>query len=102
MTLTQNELAARIDGHVVDDLAGHNKIIGGVSDTDVTEFADIPIGELSASKAVRTVTPVGRWPRTRRNSSDVKPPTGPESVSARTRCEKEELTSIPTGRYDTN
>jgi hypothetical protein len=56
---------------VVDDLAGQTRIIGGSSETDVNEFADIPVGAPSPPNAVSTVTPVGRWASTRRYSAAV-------------------------------
>src|SRR3954469_3501991 len=65
MTLTQNDPASRIFGHVDDDFPGQNRISGGSSETDVTEFAAIPTGPV-APVAVTTVTPVGRLPRTSR------------------------------------
>ena len=64
-TLTQKRPESRISGHVVEVFAGQNRIIGGSSDTDVTELADIPAGP-RGPLAVTTVTPVGRWPSTSR------------------------------------
>ena len=44
MMFTQNRPLSRMPGQVVDDLAGQNRISGGSSDTDVTEFAAMPVG----------------------------------------------------------
>src|ERR1700744_4140475 len=71
MKLTQNRPASRIAGQVVDDLAGQTRIIGGSSETEVTEFAAIPVGAPSPPNAVSTVTPVGRRASTRRYSDPV-------------------------------
>ena len=56
---TQNPPVARISGQVVELAAGQKRSNGGSNDTDVTEFADIPVGP-RAPAAVTTVTPVGR------------------------------------------
>ncbi len=50
-------------GHVVDDFAGHTRIIGGSSDTEVTELIAMPVGPAGPC-AVMTVTPVEKWLRT--------------------------------------
>jgi hypothetical protein len=47
MTLMQNPPAVRNRGQVVDDFAGQKRTSGGSSDTDVTEFAAMPLGPSS-------------------------------------------------------
>src|SRR5689334_22889093 len=53
-------------GQVVEARAGQKRISGGWRESEVTGFAAIPVGSPSASKAVMTVTPVGRWASTSR------------------------------------
>ena len=65
---TQKRPLWRILGQVVELFAGQNRISGGSSETEVTEFADIATGP-SAWCAVITVTPVGRCPSTWRKRS---------------------------------
>src|SRR5262249_56192237 len=71
--------------------AGHSRTIGGASETDVTELAAIPTGP-SGPCAVMTVTPVGRWPRVRRNSSLL------NVISARDMTGRSPRSTAPKGR----
>ena len=64
-TLTQNEPVDAMRSHRSDVVIGRNPTSGGSSDTDVNEPMVNPTGSPSTI-AVTTVTPVGKWPRTRR------------------------------------
>src|SRR6266436_9076546 len=65
--LTQNRLAARIFGQLVELRSGKNATRGGSSETDVKDPTAIPAGVTSPGCAVMTHTPVGYCPRTWRN-----------------------------------
>ena len=73
MTLTQNDPDSRISFQEPESFPGKNATKGGSSETDVNDPIAIPIG-LSLLTAVTAVTPVGKCPKTFRNT--------PESISA--------------------
>ena len=66
-TFTQNRPDADIAAQDDEFVVGRNPTIGGSSDTEVNDPMVNPTG-VSPSMPVTTVTPVGKWPRTLRNS----------------------------------
>ncbi len=66
-TFTQNRPEADIAAHDDEFVVGKNPTIGGSSDTEVNDPIVNPTG-VSPSMPVTTVTPVGKCPRTLRNS----------------------------------
>src|SRR3546814_12479923 len=64
--LTQKDPAASMRGHVLELRPAKKATSGGSSDTEAKEPTAMPTGP-SPSSAGMTVTPVGKWPRTRRN-----------------------------------
>lgn len=64
---TANRPLAQIFGHVVDDVAGRNRIKGGPRDKEMNELTAIPRGPSSAVP-VTTATPVTQWPQTWRST----------------------------------
>ncbi len=65
--LTQKLPLRSMAGQLLDDLPGQNMTRGGSSETEPNDPMARPTGT-PPSMAVTTVTPVGKCPRTRRNS----------------------------------
>ena len=72
ITLTQKEPDSRISFQEPESLPGRKATNGGSSDTEVNDPIAIPIG-FPLLTAVTAVTPVGKCPRTLRNTSDSMP-----------------------------
>ena len=67
-TFTANRFAATNAGSDGELFAAAQSTSGGLSETDVNEFAVIPQRRPSSSSQVTTVTPVAYWPSARRRS----------------------------------
>ncbi len=67
-TFTQNAPARAMRGQVVDVRATMKVTSGGFSESEAKDWQAKPVGP-SVSRAVTTVTPLAKWPSTRRNSA---------------------------------